>query len=194
LTGLCGKTPRVLAMIDLPDLRWQLKRIGVAPRREVAAVVRRLEAGLAKLDPGSSAALLPLDDVYLYSATEMDRSGGVESAILRERGIGVRRECQGCGKECTHCRGGGVKDAVGQGRDSLIANDLIELARQDAYDWAVIVSTDVWLIPVVRFVQSHGRKIVHGCFPPVAADLTKECWASIDPRRTAAWPDGASAG
>jgi len=61
-----------------------------------------------------------------------------------------------------------------------MCGDLLELAREDGYDWAVIVTTDLLLIPVVRYLQAHGRKIVHGCFPPIAMDLTDECWASID--------------
>jgi len=70
----------------------------------------------------------------------------------------------------------------GQGHDNPIYGDLLELAREDEYDWAVDVSHDLLLIPVVRYLQSHGRKIIQGCFPPVAMDLTRECWASIDLR------------
>ena len=91
------------------------------------------------------------------------------------------QECTICGKACTHCKGS-VKSPGGRGHDNPIAIDLISLAREDAYDWAVIVTTDTWLGPIVKFIQSHGRKVIHGCFPPIAADLTRECWASIDLR------------
>jgi uncharacterized LabA/DUF88 family protein len=54
------------------------------------------------------------------------------------------------------------------------------LAREHAYDWAVLVSSDLGLIPVVKFVQGRGKKIVHAAFPPVAVDLSRACRASID--------------
>ncbi len=181
MADLSGNAPRVIALIDLPDLRSQLKRIGGASEPDLTAVLEQLEADLARLDPASSAARLPLGAVYLYSPVEADRSREVERMVFRERGIGVKRECQACGKACTHCQGGS-NDPGGQGRDNPIADDLLELAREDGYDWAVVVSTDLLLIPVVRYLQSHSRKIIHGCFPPVAMDLTKECWASIDLR------------
>lgn len=168
-------------MIDLPDLRSQVKRIGGASEPDLAAVVERLEAGIVKLDPAPSLARIPLCAVYLYSPDAADPSREVESVVLRERGVGPRRECQACAKACTHCRGG-TKEVGGQGRDNPIATDLLELARDDPYDWAVVVSTDLLLIPWVRYLQTHGRKIIHGCFPPVATDLTKECWASVDLR------------
>jgi hypothetical protein len=168
-------------LIDLPDLRWQLKRMGGAPEPELAAVLERLETDLAKLDPASSHARSGLGAVYLYSTGEADRSHEVERAVVRGRGFGVKRECQACGKACTHCQGG-ASEPAGHGRESPMAGDLLELDREDAFDWAVVVSTDLLLMPVVRYLQSHGRKIVHGCFPPVAMDLTRECWASIDLR------------
>jgi hypothetical protein len=97
--------------------------------------------------------------------------------------MGVWPECQACGEACTHCQGGGKASACGQGRDNPIADDLLVFDREDAYDWAVVVSTDLLLMPVVRYVQSRGRKVIHGCFPPVAMDLASECWASIDLRQ-----------
>jgi len=153
-----------------------VKLIGGAFVHDVSAVVEHLEAGLAKLDPAGSQPpawsqppagsqpRLPLGAVYAYS-----------------RATDAKRDCWGCYKACTQCQGGN-KDPGGQGGDNPIAGDLIELAREDEYDWAVVVSTDLLLISVVRYLQSHGRKIIHGCFPPIAMDLTRECWASIDLR------------
>ena len=165
-----------------------MKLIGGAFVHDVSAVVEHLEAGLAKLDPAGSQPpawsqppagsqppawsqppagsqpRLPLGAVYAYS-----------------RATDAKRDCWGCYKACTQCQGGN-KDPGGQGGDNPIAGDLIELAREDEYDWAVVVSTDLLLISVVRYLQSHGRKIIHGCFPPIAMDLTRECWASIDLR------------
>jgi hypothetical protein len=182
LADLSGNAPRVIALIDLADLRSQLTRGGGASDPDLAALVEQLEVDLAGLDPGWSEARLALGTAYVYSPDEADRSLKVERVVFREPGRGIRRECQGCGKACTHCQGGALKTPEEKGRDSRIANDLIELAREDAYDWAVVVSTDLLLIPVVRYLQAHGRKIIHGRLLPIAMDLTKECWASIDLR------------
>jgi hypothetical protein len=180
LADLSGNVPRVIALIDVPDLQWQVKRIGGAFGHDVTAVLEQLKAGVAKLNPAPEARL-PLGVVYVYSPLEADRPSEAERVVFRQRATEVKRKCWGCYKACTHCQGGNV-DLGGQGRDNPIANDLLELAREDGYDWAVVVCTDLLLIPVVRYLQSHGRKIIHGCFPPVAMDLTKECWASIDLR------------
>ena len=175
MADLSGNVPRVIALIDVPDLQWQVERIGGAFGHDVTPVLEQLKAGVAKLDP-SPEARLRLGSVYVYSPLEADRPREGERVVFRQRAPEVTRECGGCYTACTHCQAG----LGGQGRDNPIANDLLELAREDEYDWAVIVCTDPRLIPVVRYLQSHGRKIIHGCFPPVAMDLTKECWASID--------------
>jgi len=158
--------PQVIALIDLSDLRLQVERMGGATGYDLAAVVERLEAGLAALDPAGSEARIAPAAVHVYAQPES--------------GTGV--ECQACNR-CTHCRIGPNRPGP-RGLDNHIARALLRLARDDAYDWAVIVSTDVLLIPVIRYLQSHGRKIIHGRFPPIAADLSRECWASIDLRPT----------
>jgi len=173
------QTPRVIALIDLSDLRLQLKRVGGAVGHDLATVVRQLEAGLGRVDAAWSEARLSLGAVYVYSPLEADRPLGDGHMVFRKCGADDGGECSACGKACTHCRAS-VKDPGRRGHDNPMAVDLFTLAREHAYDWAVVVSTDTWLIPVVKYLQSHGRKIIHGCVPPIAQDLTKECWASID--------------
>jgi hypothetical protein len=169
VAGLPENIPRVIALIDLPDLTWQVEFLGGSVGPDLGAVVHRLEAGLEALepelvDPDRPGSEPPsFDHVYVYASREADQ------------------ECTICGKACTHCKGS-VKSPGGRGHDNPIAIDLISLAREGAYDWAVIVTTDTWLGPIVKFIQSHGRKVIHGCFPPIAVDLTRQCWASIDLR------------
>jgi hypothetical protein len=178
--------PRVIALIDLPDLEWQ-ERIGGSFGHEVGTVVRRLEAGLAALDAEradrdrADSVRISFDCVYVYAAPGANHPGGLGQVMLKSRGAVAGHECTICAKACTHCKGS-VKSSGGRGHDNPIAVDLISLARDDTYDWAVIVTADMWLASVVRFIQSRGRKVIHGCFPPIAADLTRECWASLDLR------------
>jgi len=165
-------------LIDLPDLQSEMKRIGRALDRGLATVVERLEAGLAGLDPRLESPP-EFAGVFVYSPLEAERSPSTGHMVFKPRAVEVDRACWSCTKACTHCKGG-TRASGGRGHDNPMCGDLLELAREDGYDWAVIVTTDLLLIPVVRYLQAHGRKIVHGCFPPIAMDLTDECWASID--------------
>ena len=57
---------------------------------------------------------------------------------------------------------------------------MIRLAWEDAYDIAVLVSSDSDFVPVVEFLDLRGKKVVQAEFPPVGSHLAKACWASFD--------------
>ena len=57
---------------------------------------------------------------------------------------------------------------------------MIRLAWEDAYDIAVLVSSDSDFVPVVEFLDLRGKKVVQAGFPPVGSHLAKACWASFD--------------
>ena len=57
---------------------------------------------------------------------------------------------------------------------------MISLAWIDNYDVALLVSSDRDFVPVVEFLETRGKKVVHGAFPPAAAELTRKCWGHID--------------
>ena len=67
LADLSENAPRAIALIDVPDLRSQLKRIGSPSELDSTAVLGQLEADPAELYPASSETRLLLDTVYLYS-------------------------------------------------------------------------------------------------------------------------------
>ena len=186
MADLYGDLPRVIALIDSSDLQWQVKRVGGALGYDLTAVLAQLEAGVAKLNPALETRL-PFALVHVYTpleaerTQEAERSDEFERVVFKPQTGGINQACWGCAKACTHCQEG-TKGSGGQGHDNPIHGDLLELARDDVYDWAVVVTADLLLIPVIRYLQSHGRKTIHGCFPPVAMDLTRECWASIDLR------------
>jgi hypothetical protein len=186
LTDLSGDVPRVIALIDAHDLQWQVKRIGGAFGYDLNAVLEQLGAGVAKLNPAPEKRLR-FALVHVYAPLEAEwpqeagRSGEFDRVVFKPLAGGINRACWSCAKACTHCQEG-TKGSGRQGHDNPIHGDLLEFARDDVYDWAVIVTADLLLIPVIRYLQSHGREVIHGCFPPVAMDLTEECWASIDLR------------
>jgi len=69
---------------------------------------------------------------------------------------------------------------VEKGVDTLLVTDLIRLAVADAYDAAVIASSDADMVPAVEFVQTLGKKVIQAGFPPMGVDLATQCWGSFD--------------
>lgn len=67
-----------------------------------------------------------------------------------------------------------------KGVDTLIATDMIRLAWEGAYDFAVLSTMDRDLIPAVKFLKQKGMKIIHAGFPPFGTELATACWASFD--------------
>jgi uncharacterized LabA/DUF88 family protein len=57
---------------------------------------------------------------------------------------------------------------------------MIRLAWEEAYDLAVLATSDRDLVPAVEFLSLKGRKVVHAGFPPLGSDLARACWASFD--------------
>jgi len=71
---------------------------------------------------------------------------------------------------------------VEKGIDTAIATDMISLAWEDAWDIAILVSSDRDFIPVVEFLIAKGRRVINAYFPPKGIHLARTCWSSIDLR------------
>lgn len=89
------------------------------------------------------------------------------------------RNCKQVISICPHC------DTVlsrsrEKGVDTAIVTDLLSLAWEDAYDVAVLVSSDADMIPAVERVQEKGLKVVNAMWAPLGIDLARACWASFD--------------
>lgn len=89
--------------------------------------------------------------------------------------------CPGCRGEirvCPTCAasllGSGEK-----GVDTRIATDMIRYAWEDAYDAAVLISSDRDFEPVATFLGAKGKTLIHGAFPPHGAVISQACWGSI---------------
>ena len=90
--------------------------------------------------------------------------------------------CQACHKEieiCPHCDEK-IRRTGEKGIDTGLVTDLIMAAWEDAYDTAVLVSSDADFIPAVRFIQTKGKRVISASFPPRGAELQRECWASVN--------------
>lgn len=124
-----------------------------------------------------------------WATTWLDRQPGL-NVQARERRPKDLPRCTTCHRDITHCPHAGCGQAIAgtveKGVDTLLVTDLIRLGMQEAYDAAVLVSSDADLIPGVDFVQtSAGRKVIQAGFPPGGVDLATQCWGSFDVKKIA---------
>lgn len=128
---------------------------------------------------------------YDSSVEGMKHRDWAESWLNRQPGITVQcrlrhprgsSRCNHCHKpilNCPHCaqRLGGT---VEKGVDTAIVTDMIRLAWENAYDVAVLISSDADLVPAVQFLSNKGIKVIQAGFPPSGSHLAQACWASFD--------------
>ena len=116
-----------------------------------------------------------------WATTWLNREPGVR-VECRERRPKAPPRCPACHAEivdCPHCHRR-IQGTIEKGVDTLIATDMIRLAWEDAYDLAVLASSDADLVPAVEFLRIKARKVIQAGFPPLGAALATACWASFD--------------
>ncbi|MBN2196188.1 MAG: NYN domain-containing protein [Polyangiaceae bacterium] len=115
-----------------------------------------------------------------WAKNVLDRFPGVE-VVLLERKAKAPPKCPRCFesiKRCPKCDGD-MRGTVEKGVDTTLVTDMIRLAWEDAYDVAVLVTSDRDFIPAVEFLNKKGRRVINGYFPPQGSDLAAKCWANI---------------
>jgi predicted RNase H-like HicB family nuclease len=166
----------------MPDLRRIPQWLGVdAVRLAVgdATLSLRLDGlvAYASYNPASEA-----DRCFrTWASNFLDRVPSV-NVVCKERKPRYAPRCQACHQtitECPHC-GATTAGTVEKGVDVAIATDMIRLAWEESYDYAVLVSSDADHVPAVEFLNSKGRRVIHVGFPPSGMNLAKACWASLD--------------
>ena len=121
------------------------------------------------------------DGIRRWAGGFLDKLPGVR-VVLRERRIKDAPKCPVCHVSidlCPSCKAS-TMGTVEKGIDTALATDMIRLAWEDAYDVAVLVSSDRDFVPVAEFLHVKGRKVIHAAFPPQAAELSQKCWAWFD--------------
>jgi uncharacterized LabA/DUF88 family protein len=116
-----------------------------------------------------------------WATTWLDRQPGI-NVECRERQARRPPRCPSCHEaiaQCPHC-GERVAGTVEKGVDTLIATDMIRMAWEDAYEIAVLATSDADLVPAVEFLDLRTRKVVQAGFPPLGVHLATKCWASFD--------------
>ena len=118
-----------------------------------------------------------------WAKSWLDRQVGV-SVVCLERKPRALPRCPTCHRQIEFCPHEGCKkrivSTVEKGVDTFIATDMIRLAWEEAYDLAVLASSDSDLVPAVEFLNQKARKIIQAGFPPLGVDLATACWASFD--------------
>lgn len=118
-----------------------------------------------------------------WARTWLDRQPGVNVEI-RERRPKAVPKCPTCYQDITHCPhadcGEPIRATIEKGVDTLLATDMIRLGISDAYDAAVLATSDADMVPAVTFIQTEGKKIIQAGFPPTGVDLATECWGSFN--------------
>lgn len=157
--------------------RWVANKAG-----ERAAVTRCAFEGAiiyASYNPNSSEGR----KFNRWATAWLDRQAGIQ-VQCRSRQPKNPPKCTTCHYPIEICPreecGATIAGTVEKGVDTAIATDMIRLAWEDAYDIAVLVSSDADLIPAVQFLDLKGRKVVQAGFPPSGGHLATACWASFD--------------
>ena len=157
------------------------------------AILARSQLLLAPLgDPTP----LQLEETLVYASVESGKDskliGWLDNFLDRQASFRViRRErqsrpfsvhCRECGQETSVCPscGKGLRRAVEKGIDTAIVTDLLTLAWQDAFDVAVLLSSDADFIPAVQRIQERGLKIINASWAQHGHELKRACWASFD--------------
>lgn len=107
---------------------------------------------------------------------------GVHVEMLPRRKVRSGPMCPSCHATISNCPScnADMRGTEEKGVDTRLTTAMISLAWVDNYDVALLVSSDRDFVPVVEFLGTKGVKVVHGAFPPNAAELTRKCWGSID--------------
>ncbi len=116
-----------------------------------------------------------------WSTDVLDRFPGVR-VICKERKAKKPPFCPTCHQtvaDCPHC-GNPIARTVEKGIDTAMVTDMISLAWEDAWDVAVLVSSDHDFIPAIEFLTNKGQRVINAHFPPIGIHLARTCWASID--------------
>lgn len=139
---------------------------------------------------------LDLEETLLYASVDPDKDGALRGWLnnkidrlpswrvttLERRPQRRQLYCRHCGvttSACPSCN----EPYLGKpekGVDATIVTDMLSLAWQQAYDIAVLVSSDADFVPAVTKIQEAGLKVINGGWAGRGHHLKRACWGSFD--------------
>lgn len=89
--------------------------------------------------------------------------------------------CPHCHTEITFCPecNKPMTATIEKGVDTAIVTDLISLAWENSWEYAILITSDKDFIPAVDMLNRKGFHVINAYFPPVGSELVKHCWANI---------------
>lgn len=192
-----NKPVRVRVFIDYWNVQLTLNEKEGNPKvkidwKSIGTILAHEAAKLANVDTNYS-----YDGVVIYGSYNPQTTGGrihkkwITNFLDRQPGVQVQclerktknpPKCPVCHKAIEKCPFCDEKmiGTIEKGVDTFIVTDMIRLAWEDAYDIAVLASSDGDLVPAVEFIISKGLKVIQAGFPPSGVNLATSCWASFD--------------
>ncbi len=119
-----------------------------------------------------------------WALNTLDRFPGVH-VVATERKLKHAPYCPTCHTQvqtCPNC-GAAMSGTIEKGVDTAIVTDLLSLAWENAWELAILVTSDRDFIPAVELLNRKGLRVINAHFPPAGMDLARQCWGSIDLRR-----------
>lgn len=123
---------------------------------------------LSQADKGLRRFLDVMDGFRGYTVTVKDRKPKGPPKCSND---GCRKEI----KICPHCNNS-LRRTIEKGVDTALIVDLIQLAFDNIYDRAVLISADRDHVGAVEFIQNRMKPITHLWFGHEGHFLRKACW------------------
>ena len=118
---------------------------------------------------------------YNWVRNFLDELPGITTHCL-ERKTRWAPQCHSCEytvARCPKCNAS-MAGTIEKGVDILLATDLIRMAWENAYDIAVLVTSDSDLVPCVEYLRQMPKRVIQARFAPRGADIARVCEASFD--------------
>lgn len=119
-----------------------------------------------------------------FAMNVLSRFPGMHVTLL-ERKARSTPTCPSCHRSisiCPHCNTP-ISGMIEKGVDTAIVTDLLKFAWEQAWDIAVLVSSDRDFIPAVELLDAKGYRVINAHFPPMGMHLARTCWGSINLRQ-----------
>ena len=160
------------------------------------AVPSKLIQEAQRILAGQGLGSLYLDETRIYASYEPGRQEKLRTWLTnfldKQPGVRVFQaerhwrkkaiHCRGCDKNVSQCPecGADLGRAAEKTIDSLIVTDLLSLAWEEAFDVALLLSSDRDFTPAVEKLQTKNKKVINATWKGHGHELARICWASFE--------------